>query len=469
MRCIAAGGPWPHAVAGPWDSALMPTFDSYNRTKHHTTPQLEAADNRTLARLFRQMQERYAQRSRNLGEGQLSARAVLRRVRSAGVSIGSWGCDFSRMRSPPHAQAHEAGDAGSHEQHLPRAGHGHPEDLNRSLQLLYGGVHQELRVRPLSKIFWEEDWLLRTPRTTDRGLQRAQESATSCFSSSSSPSSSFSEEVSGRESRRHVGTSMVNATAEALAMLKSLRVNGFAAVRDWRSFGVDIDSLSVVVERSSADALNSDRGAGVLEPLEPLLRSSLDFHWLLNQYMGAPKVGEPDSGGVRYDGHLIKNTTAVWSRKRMSQFPAGRWHHDRCGRRIKAFVYLSDVTSESHPTLIAAGTHETLYYTHDPHHIVLSRYSDAAVRHHHVVHPMLGRRGGGFLFDTNVLHRIDMDGTKPRLLLALEFHPRGKIKRLRGSGLPCPSRSRDLGGDRGRSWKLWGGARGYPLYPHESA
>ena len=105
MHCSAAGGPWPRAVAGPWDSVFMPTFDSYNRTKRHTTAQLEAAENRTLVRLFKLMRDGYVQRSRGLGEGQMSAHAILRRVQAAGVGIGAWGCDFSHVRLPPHWQA----------------------------------------------------------------------------------------------------------------------------------------------------------------------------------------------------------------------------------------------------------------------------------------------------------------------------------------------------------------------------
>ena len=46
----------------------------------------------------------------------------------------------------------------------------HPEsDLDRSLKLLYGGATGLLRMRPHSRIFWEEDWLLRSLDTIDGG------------------------------------------------------------------------------------------------------------------------------------------------------------------------------------------------------------------------------------------------------------------------------------------------------------
>jgi hypothetical protein len=36
--------------------------------------------------------------------------------------------------------------------------------------------------------------------------------------------------------------------------------------------------------------------------------------------------------------------------------------HDRCGRRLKLFVYVEAVTADSHPTQVAAETHNLLYY-----------------------------------------------------------------------------------------------------------
>ena len=39
---------------------------------------------------------------------------------------------------------------------------------------------------------------------------------------------------------------------------------------------------------------------------------------------------------------------------------------------------------------------------------------------------MHGPRGGGFIFDTNAMHRIQMEGELPRRVVTLEFHPHGK-------------------------------------------
>ena len=40
-----------------------------------------------------------------------------------------------------------------------------------------------------------------------------------------------------------------------------------------------------------------------------------------------------------------------------------RRHHDRCGRRIKLWIYLHDLGVNERPTIIATGTHNTVYYS----------------------------------------------------------------------------------------------------------
>ena len=192
----------------------------------------------------------------------------------------------------------------------------------------------------------------------------------------------------------------------------------------------------------------------------------------------------------------------------------------------KAFVYLSEVSASSHPTLIASGTQNTFYYTYDHPHFPLTRFSDGGVRAHHVVHAMLGPRGGGFLFDSNgascdahgahgsnsswalgtgahanlltalslslslslslivpfmstcaplflpmqwaALHKIEMEGSLPRRVVVMEFHPRGgKVPRLSARDNPCPSLRRQYGKMPPKSMVrvLKYGVPGYPMYP----
>ena len=75
---------------------------------------------------------------------------------------------------------------------------------------------------------------------------------------------------------------------------------------------------------------------------------------------------------------------------------------------------------------------------------------------------MLGRAGGGFVFDTNALHKGEVRGTAERTTVILEFHRWGKVRPLEGAGAPCPSAER---GPRQRAF----GVGGWPLYPPERA
>ena len=47
------------------------------------------------------------------------------------------------------------------------------------------------------------------------------------------------------------------------------------------------------------------------------------------------------------------------------------------------------------------------YFTHDIRFFTLSRFADAHVRREHQVATMLGARYGGFIFDTNAVHKIE--------------------------------------------------------------
>lgn len=118
--------------------------------------------------------------------------------------------------------------------------------------------------------------------------------------------------------------------------------------------------------------------------------------------------------------------------------------------------------------MIAPGTHHTAYYTYEHEDLQLSRFADAHVRKHHRVVPMLGPRGGGFLFDSNALHKIEMEGSVSRQAVVLEWHAHHKVPALATFNAPCPSRRRNPRERRNRA--VWmDGLHGYPLYPPEAA
>ena len=177
---------------------------------------------------------------------------------------------------------------------------------------------------------------------------------------------------------------------------------------------------------------------------------------VLRGYLGGP---------VRYDGHVLLKLT---ERTAADNYVSGLWHHDRCGRRVKLFIFLHDVDLGTRPTLVAARSHNTLYYTHGNPWWLLSRYSDAWVRAHHRVEPMLGPAFGGFLFDTNSLHRGEVVGNRSRTTVILEFHSHGKVPALLRKNNPCPSikaASRSVRASAPGKWAA--GVPGHALFPPE--
>ena len=129
------------------------------------------------------------------------------------------------------------------------------------------------------------------------------------------------------------------------------------------------------------------------------------------------------------------------------------------------FVFIHDVKPDGRPTLAARGSHRTIaYYSHlDA--FDLTRISHAFVQRHHEIVPLIGPAGGGFLLDTNALHRAQLDGVRSRTAILLEWHAHRKIAALAShpavTHLPCPSIKTGA-----HHWML--GVPGYPLYPPDT-
>ena len=105
-------------------------------------------------------------------------------------------------------------------------------------------------------------------------------------------------------------------------------------------------------------------------------------------------------------------------------------------------------TKGARPTQVARGSHRTLYWSY--HDMGESRFSDEWVARNYEVVNMGGPKGGGFVFDTNALHRGVVSGNTPRSVLILEFNDAAKDADLaRVSSIfrakhptkafPCPS------------------------------
>eukprot|EP01060_Flectonema_neradi_P005456 TRINITY_DN13639_c0_g1_i1.p1 TRINITY_DN13639_c0_g1~~TRINITY_DN13639_c0_g1_i1.p1 ORF type:complete len:883 (+),score=176.56 TRINITY_DN13639_c0_g1_i1:100-2748(+) len=126
--------------------------------------------------------------------------------------------------------------------------------------------------------------------------------------------------------------------------------------------------------------------------------------------------------------------------KQSNQYIAGKWHHDRVGRRIKMFVFLHDIDcEEGRPTLVAQNTNNILFYKTES--FTHSRFNDAWVRDNYNITKACGKKGGGFLFDTHTIHKGTEFGELERTTVIIEFHNTAKCPFVTENnlGLPCPS------------------------------
>jgi hypothetical protein len=255
--------------------------------------------------------------------------------------------------------------------------------------------------------------------------------------------------------------------ADAHGALRHLDDHGWVRVRSWREWGLDIKKLASEAHRALDAAAAAQRAprygpklrfrsSGMGLSKGPGVRSLLvsrPLHDVIHGYLGPSRF---DGASALYIGADIET----------AQYGPGQWHHDRCGRRLKLFVYLSDVNAEAHPTQVASGTHNTVYFSNfSPE----SRFLDEYVQATHTVVDLTGPYGGGFILDTNAVHRGKMEGaSRNRTVVVLEFHPHGKIPPLlmSGSNAPCPSLLRADTKSYPKA-KAIRGLAGFELYPQE--
>lgn len=223
-------------------------------------------------------------------------------------------------------------------------------------------------------------------------------------------------------------------------LAQHIEADGFALVPDWRHFGLDLSALTQQVQAALAGQASS-RGVllhrkAKLPALSPLLGNE-SLARVLRAYLRGP---------VRYDGHAVLRLSSGISR---NSYLSSQWHHDRCGRRLKLFIFLHDVDErEGRPTIVARSTHNLSYLFYQG--MQASRFADGFVDTHFEKVPLAGPRGGGFLLDTNAIHRGQPDGSRERTTVILEFIAKNKLR-----GAPrvlrnaCPSNP--AGPARGRT------------------
>jgi hypothetical protein len=119
------------------------------------------------------------------------------------------------------------------------------------------------------------------------------------------------------------------------------------------------------------------------------------------------------------------------------EYLSGMWHHDRCGRRLKCFVFLGPVTPASHPPLVVPRTHRIVYYTYER--WESTRFDDAHVAQSYAPPLTLqGEVGDGFCFDTNSIHSVSLNGSEARHVAIFEFHDKGLERSFRQSAVRSP-------------------------------
>ena len=161
----------------------------------------------------------------------------------------------------------------------------------------------------------------------------------------------------------------------------------------------------------------------------PRLRAALDA------YLGAEAYVRTKIAALRLTNRLRAPYSGA--EPNLLGYPSGFWHHDRCGKRVKAFLFLHDVKADGRPTLIAEASHRTHYYDYKD--LLQSRFADSYVEENYAVTALTGPRGGGFLFDTAAIHKGESSGKRSRTVIIADFMDTRKLdtfKKLRYRG-PC--------------------------------
>ena len=233
-----------------------------------------------------------------------------------------------------------------------------------------------------------------------------------------------------------------------------LDATGAALVDDWGLSFENVTRISLKAHAAlgrEAAARRQNVTTGVVEATllpgdvaawlaAPRLRAALDA------YLGAEAYVRTKIAALRLTNRLKAPYTGA--EPNLLGYPSGFWHHDRCGKRVKAFLFLHDVKADGRPTLIAEASHRTHYYDYKD--LLQSRFSDDYISSNYDVVPLVGPRGGGFLFDTNTIHRGESAGKRSRTVIIADFMDTRKLdtfKKLRYRG-PCGQhRTVKMGGE----------------------
>mmetsp|Transcript_20255 Transcript_20255/g.39076 ORF Transcript_20255/g.39076 Transcript_20255/m.39076 type:complete len:320 (+) Transcript_20255:60-1019(+) len=226
----------------------------------------------------------------------------------------------------------------------------------------------------------------------------------------------------------------MNPAAEAI--FRNLSRDGFVRIDD---FGLDMDELDKTAnwalsqrEQKNITVVLDDGACVMARPPIPALESLLT-----NETVNQAIRGYLGQDSVMHGYKILRLSKRM---KGADNYIAADWHHDRAGRRLKLFVFLHDIANEGgRPTEVANGTHNLVYYEFEQY--ATSRYDDKFIQENFDIHRLGGKRGGGFIFDTNTIHRGSPFGDHKRETIILEYHNNYKCPAIHALGLnvPCPS------------------------------
>jgi len=229
---------------------------------------------------------------------------------------------------------------------------------------------------------------------------------------------------------------VTNLAAKKLA--ETLNNDGVVEIDD---FGLDVAALNATIDEAfrnvdpSVTSLNGNASMATrvkLDHLRPLIHNNT-INEVVRAYLGPDAV---------LDGYKVVRLLGQTSG---NQLISALWHNDRAGNRLKLFVRLHDVSADpaagGHPTLVARGSHDLLHYSIED--FTHSRYTDQFVRSAYPVVSLAGKMGGGFIFDTNAIHKGVPEGMLNRTTVVLEYHRSAKCPVIQNLELPIPCPSGD--------------------------
>lgn len=225
------------------------------------------------------------------------------------------------------------------------------------------------------------------------------------------------------------GAANSSAMQEGNRMHRQLVSDAFAKIGSFE--GLDVDALAQEAKQAlkpNCVACSAAVPLAKIPHLQPVLEDER-VRRAVALYLG------PDA---QLSGYMVLR---LGSRVSTKAYRSGEWHHDRCGRRLKLFVYLDAVGERDHPTMIVRRSHRLAYFTDS--NDKYARFSDRWVKQTYGdrIVPMHGPKGGGFIFDTNSVHRGDIDGVhSSRDVVILEFDEKVKLKVQPACAIGHPSR-----------------------------